>query len=86
MAKIIAITSGTCYDCSWEPLVLPEGLDLEAQKKAWRKWYDEEYCPGLHNRPFNVQPRVTYIGFTDWLRREGARDPRSDELEVWENY
>ena len=79
MAKITAIHGGGDWaDASAEYLVLPDGMDIEAEHASWRVWYRTEYCPALHA---GKQPE--YVTLYEWLKRKGARDPGDDELHVF---
>lgn len=83
MPKITAFRSGTCYDCSCDHLVLPDGMDLKAIKAEHDRWYREEYCPGLRG---HGPAKVKYISFIERLQLAGARPPTTDELEEVEDY
>jgi len=75
MTRLVSIQS-ECYECSGghDFLMIPEGLDLEVEAKAWRKWYQEEYqfCAQL--------PRPEYILFVEWLKQRGATEA---EVEIF---
>jgi hypothetical protein len=78
--KITAIVSGTCYDCSCDHLVLPEGMNIEEQKRLWRNWYNEYYCPQL-----SAGQRPKFTSFVDFLIENGAKRPTDEQLTVWED-
>ncbi len=79
--KLIALCGGgDWWDASLDLMAVPEGLDIEQEKIAWRAWYKNEYGPRLLDRP---QPE--YVSFPKWLESKGARDATKDEIEeVWE--
>lgn len=76
--KITAIRSGGCYDCSCDHLIMPEGLDYDAERRAWQDWYRVEYVPSLRAGRSNS---VKYISLIDWLKLKGAREPTAEEFE-----
>jgi hypothetical protein len=77
MAKITAILSGgDWYDASVVHLILPDDMDIDAQKKEWDDWYDNVYRPRRREEKF--------ITFTSWLIEHGAREPTKEELVIWE--
>lgn len=79
MTKIWAIHSGgDWHDASAEYLVLPDGMNLEDEKKLWEKWYRDEYCRALRKGA-----RPEFVSFTGQLRAKGATDPSKDQLEVF---
>ena len=81
MAKITAIHSGgDWYDASAEYLILPSGMNIEAQSAAWRVWYRNVYCPALHPRS-----GVEFVTLVQWLKRAGAVAPSPDELEIFDD-
>lgn len=81
MTKIWAIHSGgDWHDASAEYLVLPDGMNLEEEKKLWNEWYRREYCPALHDGK-----RPQFKTFTGQLREKGATDPSGDQLEVFQD-
>jgi hypothetical protein len=79
--KLVALMGGGDWaDASVDHLVIPESMNLDEQKQAWRKWYDEEYCPALHR---NEKP--TYLGLSEWLVKNGARKAtETDVVEFWD--
>jgi len=62
-------------------LVIPGGIDVEAEKATWTKWYNDEYRPALRRNP---KLRMAYITFVDWLLAAGARRTTDEELTVVE--
>ncbi len=73
--KIWAIMGGGDWaDASVEHLILPDGIDIEAEHKNHLWWYYNEYFPEMKN----------YLNFTDWLKKLGAKEPTRDELECFE--
>jgi hypothetical protein len=68
--KLHAILGGGDWtDASVDHLLIPDGMDLEAEKVAWRKWYDETYLPGMRGA---MLPRVPYQEWVEWLLERGA--------------
>lgn len=64
---------GDWYDASVDHLVLPDGLDLNAERQRYKTWYDDEYC----------KIDSQYLSFVGWLEsRCGARRPTDEELEI----
>ena len=90
MPTITAIHGGGDWaDASANYLILPEGMDIEVESEAWRKWYDEEYCPALRaaNVARDLGSDVVYpefAGLFDWCIARGARTPTDDELHIFE--
>lgn len=81
MTKIWAIHSGGDWaDASAEYLVLPDGLSIEAEHKAWNEWYRNEYCPRLR-----AGERPEFRTLYGQLIAKGAREPRQDELEIYDD-
>lgn len=79
MSKVWALHGGGDWaDASAEYLILPEGLDIEAEAKAREKWYLEEYYPKVR-----TPERLKYLSLFDWLLKKGAREPTPDELEIF---
>lgn len=79
--RIVAIMGGgDWYDASVEHLVVPSGMDLNAEHRAYREWYHREYCTA--QRAGN---KMAYLGFSEWLIKQGAHRTADDEvLEFWE--
>lgn len=81
MTKIWAIHSGGDWaDAGASYLILPEGMDIAAQKAEWQKWYRDVYCSKL-----NSTNKVKYQSFYGWLIERGATEPPTDQLEVFED-
>lgn len=81
MSKILALHSGGDWaDASAEYLVLPDGLSIEAEAKAYQRWYRDEYCVQLR-----AGDRPKYRSLFVWLLEKGAREPRDDELEIYDD-
>ena len=80
--KITAIHGGgDWHDASAEYLILPEGMDYDAEAEAWRKWYRDEYCPSLRaGKP------IKFIGTAEWLKKRGAIEPPAEMLEVVDDF
>lgn len=63
-----------------EHLVVPSNMDLDAEHQAHRDWYYQQYCPALQ-----AGNKIPYLGFSEWLIKQGARQTTDDEvLEFWE--
>lgn len=79
MSRLIAVKGGGDWaDASVDHLVLPEGVDVEAEKLKWRAWYRDEYLSVRHG-----SQRLEYMGLTEWLKtRAGAREADEKEIEV----
>jgi hypothetical protein len=76
--KLYAIISESCCsgeNDSTEHLMIPDGMDLGEEKKAWDKWYGEVYCSQ------DVYPvAIKYMDFIVWLKSHGAVYPSGDQL------
>lgn len=80
MTKITALHGGGDWaDASAQYLVLPDGLDIEAEAAKRNTWYRNEYCPALRSGK-----SIEYLSLYDWLKRAGARDPLPEELTIYE--
>lgn len=80
MSKITAIHGGGDWaDASADYLIVPESVNIENEKILWRDWYHKVYCPSI-----NTPNKLSYIGFVDWLKKLGAREPAKSELEIVE--
>ena len=76
--KITAFHGGGDWsDASADYLVLPDGMDVDAEMATRNKWLREEYRPAMR-RGENPE----YISILDWLLRRGAVKPTEDQLEV----
>ena len=76
--KITAIHGGgDWYDASADYLILPEGMEFEAEKAAREKWYRDEYLPAMRRGE-----KPEYVSMVDWLRKRGAVEPADDQLTV----
>lgn len=83
MSKITAIHSGGDWaDASADYLVLPEGMDIEAEASKRKSWYEEVYLKSLREGNSGVR----YFSLYEWLKQNGARDPLPDELSVFDEY
>ena len=79
MAKVTALHGGGDWaDASAEYLILPVGMDINAEYRAREDWYYSVYVP---ESQAGKKPR--YVSLFDWLKERGAREPSSDELEVF---
>ena len=76
-SKITAIHGGDWYETSADYLILPEGMDFEAEKAAHDKWHRDCYVPLYHSGK-----RLRYVGLVEWLCERGATKPTTDQLEV----
>jgi hypothetical protein len=76
--KITAIHGGGDWaDASADYLILPDGMDFDAEKQAREKWLEEVYWPlkraGKHPE---------YISLVKWLVDRGAVEPTKDQLVI----
>ncbi len=69
MSRIVAIVGGDEYDTSCDHVVVPDGMDLEAEKEAYARW-----LPG--------RPRGSWKNFDAWLIERGAREAGPDDVEI----
>lgn len=76
MTTITAIHSGEdWYDASANYVVLPEGMDVQAENKAYYNWLHNVYRP---------KGTIPFRTFSQWLIDfRGARYPTDDELQVF---
>lgn len=65
MPRLVAIIGGDEWDSSCTHVVVPDGMDLEAEKKAYTKW--------LLGRE-----RGSWKNFDTWLIEHGAREAGPD--------
>ena len=82
--RITALHSGgDWFDANAEYLIIPDTVDIEAERVAWHKWFNEEYWP-LHKAAVARREKPPkYDTFFEWLlRKEGVREPTEDELIV----
>ena len=81
MSKLVAVMGGRDWcDASVTHIVVPDGMDLDEEKKQYEKWYDEVYVPRLHSRD-----SVGYMSLPEWLKSRGARQAgENDVIEIWE--
>jgi hypothetical protein len=76
--KITAIHGGGDWaDASAEYLILPDGMDIEAELRALDKWYKDVYLPA-----FRGGQNMKYQSAVDWLKARGAVEPTSEQLVV----
>lgn len=75
----VAIYSGGDWnDASVCHVQVPEGVDLDAAKKAWRVWYETHYLP-----EYRASKKPKFIDFPMWLKQfYGATD--DDMIEEYE--
>lgn len=75
---LTAIESGGDWaDASVDYAVVPDGMDLDKEHRAWNAWYHSEYVPSMEaGRP------IKYVDFIQWLCDRGARMATEDELVV----
>ncbi len=78
---ILALLGGGDWaDASVCHLVIPDGMDLDKEKEAWWKWYNEQYIP-----KYQIPHEIEYISFEQQLINNGARLTTEDEvLEYWD--
>lgn len=79
--KPVLLVSGEDWaDASAEIIDVPNGLDLESEKKAYKKWYEESYVPSyrawskLENK-YSAENRarcMDYCSFKEWLFNKGC--------------
>ena len=75
MTKITAIHSGGDWnDASAEYLILPPGMKIDDEKKAWQEWYIKLYMTNKDKK------FVTLFG---WCLQRGAQIPDDNELEIF---
>ncbi len=79
--RIVALLSGgDWFDASVEHLIVPREMNLEAERNARRKWYEEIYCPALQ-----TSNKVEYIDLSRWLIERGARQATETEVEIFDD-
>lgn len=79
MEKLVIVCSGGDWaDASFKDLIIPEGMDLVAEQRLWRSWYETEYVPGLR-----AGKKPVYKSFTEFLCEKGAR--RAGTETFWES-
>jgi len=70
---------GDWADASCKHLVLPPGVDVEAERDACRDYYLYQYLPKM-GKP----GAVPYLSFEQWLVDKcGSREPTAEELEEY---
>jgi len=82
MSKIVAIMDGgDWYDASVEHLIVPDGVNLGAEARKWRRWYRDIYCPHLRQGGSTSE----FMSFSGWLTSKcGARETEGEEvIEFW---
>jgi hypothetical protein len=78
-AMITAIHSGgDWHDASTYYVVLNDGVSIQAERDAWRKWYEEVYLEA-----FRRGERMEYMNLAEWCLERGARNPTKGELEIF---
>ena len=94
--RLVAIHGGGDWaDASAEYLIVPPGVNLEAEYEARKVWYRDTYCPayrawqdGEGRKHWDDPTRERspeYLSFFQWLIRHcGAREA-TDEIEVFED-
>ncbi len=80
--RLFAIMGGGDWaDASVDHVLIPEGMDLDAEKLAHDEWYRRVYVPGLNGEI----PKVEYLSLVGWLLTRGATKPGEDVIkEYWE--
>ncbi len=80
--RIAAILGGGDWtDASVDHLILPDGMDVDAERTQWRAWYNDEYCPQLR-----AGRKPKYMGLCEWMISHGARLASEDEVEIHGDY
>jgi hypothetical protein len=75
MPLIAVMGGGDWGDASVVHVVIPEGVDIEQEKKSYVNWYRTKYLPARS---------IQYLTFDEWLISRGARSATDSEvLEVW---
>ena len=79
MSKIIAVHSGCdWYDASADYVTIPDGMNIDDEKKKYDSWYRNKYCKDSWRKR-------EYYTFTEWLiKNSEAREPSSEELEIFD--
>ena len=78
---IVAIMGGgdwnDAYVCH---IVVPDGTDLDSEKRLYEEWYKTEYCGA------GKASRIPFMTFPEWLKSRGSRDTSDSEVvEFWED-
>lgn len=76
--RLVIIGSGFRDQVITHLRMIPEGMDIDAEKAAWGEWYQKTYVPALRSKP------IKYITFADWLLTRGARLPTTEEVTTFE--
>jgi hypothetical protein len=78
--KIIELVDNDYYSSSNDHVVIPDGMDINDELKAYQDWYKNVYCaqPNAFN---HCEPAgIRYMKFFDWLLSKGARKPTDEEF------
>jgi hypothetical protein len=79
VTKVWALHGGGDWaDASANYLVLPDGVDIAAEKQKWDEWYRKVYCGKR-----NTDNAIKYKTFYTWLVDLGTREPTVEELEIF---
>lgn len=87
MQKLVAVESGEDWaDASVDYLSMPTEVDLVQAHAAWRRWYEDIYCPAnttwlRSGRPVGGKP--DYVGFPQWLVQHCGATRNPDGIEVF---
>ncbi|MBJ9964484.1 hypothetical protein [Burkholderia seminalis] len=79
MPKIIELVSPDYYASPNDHVVVPDGMDLNAERNAYTIWLRDVYQPG-----FQFGPKVEYMTFCGWLLSRGARKPNDEEFTTFQ--
>ena len=81
MKRLVAVESGGDWaDASVIYLAVPNTVDLDKAKLAWRVWYNQHYVPELRA---DNQPR--FRNFPDFLVEEYGAELNPIEIEVYQD-
>lgn len=76
--KLYALHGGGDWaDASAEYIVIPDCIDLSAQRSLYRDWYNNEYC-----RTLRSGGKAEYMTFKDWLILAGATEATENEIVI----
>lgn len=75
MSKLVAILGGGDWaDASVDFLMLPDDINLDDAKQAWREWY----------RTYDPYAKPTYMPFVEFVKkRYSATEPDDTQLTVY---
>lgn len=80
---VAVMGGGDWADASVDHLVALRPFSHRETTALWRKWYEGEYCPALHDKTL---PNVEFVNYPEWLVAEGyARLTSGDDIkELWD--